>query len=197
MKRLALLVLSGLCFATYLHADDATNTEPEHHAAHEHGVGTLSIAISVEQVEIILESPAANLVGFEHTARTDEEKQKLLAATQTLQAADQLFTLPDAAQCKLDNASINTTIDGSHDADHAEANTHHDADHAEHAADSHSDIDVTWTYQCANAEAINSLGVKLFSAFPNGFTKLNAEWVTDTGASAAQLTADGELNLQP
>ena len=168
-------------------ADDTPTPEAhEQHAAHEHSIGTLSIAISVEQVEIILESPAVNLVGFEHTARTDAEKQKLLAATQTLQAADQLFILPAAANCQLDNAAIVANIDGDQTASSASADT-----------DSHSDIDVTWTYQCANADAINSLGVKLFSAFPNGFTKLNAEWVTDTGASAAQLTADGELNLQP
>ena len=183
MKRFALFTIASLCFATHLHAEETKATH-EQHGAHEHGVATLAIAISKDGAEIVLESPAANLVGFEHTARTDEEKQKLLAATQTLQAGDKLFTLSPDAGCKLDNAAISSNIEGESDKDH---------DHE--AGESHSDIDVTWSYSCSKPEALTNIGIKLFSAFPNGFTKLKTEWVTDKGASAKELNADAEITL--
>ena len=180
MKRFICLTLLGL-FATQLHAEETKATH-EQHGAHEHGVATLAIAVSKDGAEIVLESPAANLVGFEHTARTDEEKQKLLAATQTLQAGDKLFTLSPDAGCKLDNAAISSNVEGDNAKDHE-------------AGESHSDIDVTWSYSCSKPEALTSIGIKLFSAFPNGFTKLKAEWVTDKGASAKELNADTEITL--
>lgn len=186
MKRFICLTLLGL-FATQLHAEETKATH-EQHGAHEHGVATLAIAVSKDGAEIVLESPAANLVGFEHTARTDEEKQKLLAATQTLQAGDKLFTLSPDADCKLDNAAISSNVEGDNAKDH-EAKADHEA------GESHSDIDVTWSYSCSKPEALTSIGIKLFSAFPNGFTKLKAEWVTDKGASAKELNADTEITL--
>ena len=190
MQRFICLTLIGL-FATQLHAEETKSTH-EQHGAHEHGVATLAIAVSKDGAEIVLESPAANLVGFEHTARTDAEKQKLLAATQTLQAGDKLFTLSPDAGCKLDNAAISSNVEGDNAKDH-EAK----ADHDHEAGESHSDIDATWSYSCSKPEALSNIGVQLFSAFPNGFKQLNAEWVTDQGASAKALTADGTLNLQP
>ena len=184
------LIATGLLFNTAYTTAYAEEHEHEHeheqHGAHEHGVATLSLAIGKDGAEIQLESPAANLVGFEHTARTDEEKHKLLAATQTLQAGDKLFTLNSEAGCQLDNAEISTNIDGK--------TTKTDAHQSE---ESHSDMDVTWTYTCTNAAALKTVGVKLFSAFPQGFERIKAEWVTDKGASAAELTTDGDLNLQP
>ena len=69
-----------------LHAAQAANHEHSHahaheeHAsldAHEHGVASLNVALDGQTLEIQLQSPAMNLVGFEHEAKSDADKAKV------------------------------------------------------------------------------------------------------------------------
>ena len=71
MRRL----LFALPFALLpLAAAHAAHDEHEHHdehaslAAHEHGAAQLNVALEGQRLELALESPAMNLVGFEHAA---------------------------------------------------------------------------------------------------------------------------------
>ena len=65
--------------------------------AHTNTVLPLSLAAGAEGLEIILESPAANIVGFEHAASTDEDKKKLADAKAKLEAGADLFSInPEA-----------------------------------------------------------------------------------------------------
>lgn len=156
----------------------------EQHGAHEHGVATLSIAAGDEGVEIMLESPAINLVGFEHAASTDEEKQKLADAKAKLEAGAELFVMNSEAECSLKEAKVTSALLGN-----AEESEEHDA------GDTHSDMDVSWSFACSKPAELNEVSVKLFSAFPEGLHKLRAEWITDKGASAQELDKDDTLKL--
>ena len=78
-----------------LHAAQAANHEHSHahaheeHAsldAHEHGVASLNVALDGQTLEIQLQSPAMNLVGFEHEAKSEADKAWLVAATAPLAA---------------------------------------------------------------------------------------------------------------
>ncbi|MFN3785914.1 MAG: DUF2796 domain-containing protein [Thiothrix sp.] len=150
-----------------------TQDTHEQHGTHEHGVAALSLAIGDAGLEIMLESPAANLLGFEHTPDTDAEKQKLAAVESKLRAAENLFTLNGEAGCELKDVSIDTA--------QSEAG--------------HSDMDVAWAYACSKPADLKTVEVKLFSTFPDGFHKIKAEWVTAQGASAQELTQDGQITL--
>lgn len=68
MKKLSLTAAIALTVCA------AANAETERqHGAHEHGAAKLLIAQEGEHVEIILETPAYNIIGFEHMPSTEEQ----------------------------------------------------------------------------------------------------------------------------
>lgn len=168
--------------------DDHEHEGHEQHGAHEHGVANLSIAVGDKGVEIMLQSPAANIVGFEHAASSDEDKQKLAAAKAKLEAGADLFAINDSAGCELNSATVASALLG-HDEKHDE----HEHEHKD--GEAHSDMDTTWVFACAEPADVTEVSVKLFGAFPAGFEKINAEWVTAEGASAQELSEDTTLKL--
>ena len=161
----------------------------EQHGAHEHGVATLSIAVGDEGVEIMLETPAVNLFGFEHTASTAEEKQKLADIKARLEAGDELFSTNAESDCSLKDVDVVSALLGNAE----EAGSGHE--HADEDEEAHNDVDATWAYACAKPAELKEIAVKLFTAFPHGFQKINAEWVTDKGASAQELDKDAILKI--
>ena len=89
MVRLLLIVLCGL-------AGPALAAK-----AHEHGAARLSIAVDAPRITLALDSPLENLVGFEHSPRTDAERRVTEAALAQLRNAAKLFRIDPAAQCTL------------------------------------------------------------------------------------------------
>ena len=153
------------------HHDHDHDGERKDHAAHEHGAARLTVAVNDSGLEVMLETPAANVFGFEHQAETDEDKQAVSTAKAKLEG---VFAPNSDAACKL-------------------------ASHAVDASDEqegHSDVGASWTFTCANPDKLSSLGVQLFSAFPQGFKHVNAEWVTAAGAGAKELEQDATLQLR-
>ncbi|MFN4101491.1 MAG: DUF2796 domain-containing protein [Pararhodobacter sp.] len=93
--------------------------------------------------------------------------------------------------------------DHGHDHDHAEADHAHD-DHAheehthedghgheDHAHDhgGHSEFHARYTFTCDNPQALTSIGFPFFGHFPNA-REIEAQYVTDAGAGAAEITRD-------
>ncbi|TXH66276.1 MAG: DUF2796 domain-containing protein [Thiothrix sp.] len=182
------------------YANDQQNHEE--HAAHEHGAASLRLAIGTEGLEIMLESPAANLVGFEHTAQKDEDKKKLAEAKTKLETGAELFSINPEAVCTLKSAHIVSALLGNAETAKKEAEAHHEnkskKEHTEqeHPEDeTHHDMDVTWTFTCVKPAELKTISTKLFATFPDGFQKIKAEWLTDQGASAQELTTDATLTL--
>jgi len=62
--------------------------------AHEHGVGTLNIAIDGNSVAMEFEAPGADIVGFEYEAQSDVDLAAIDAALEKLVAPLDLFVLP-------------------------------------------------------------------------------------------------------
>lgn len=179
-----LFVLGNACAETQKPTEDPAHEEHEGHGAHEHGAAKLSIAVGAEGLEIALDSPAANVVGFEHIPATDNDKKKMKDTVDKLEAGDDLFELDAAAECELKDTEVLSALHG----DDMEKPILPEAGE-------HNDIAVTWSYACAKPAAVKTVGVKLFSAFPEGFQHINVEWLTDKGASAAVLDKDGSVQL--
>ena len=105
------------------------------HDAHRHGAGRLNIAMEGGEVYAELESPAANVVGFEHAPTTEAERASLDKAVATLQDGDRLFRFSPAADCRLlavDVASspkARARSTGGHDAQHESEIEHNAAQH--------------------------------------------------------------------
>lgn len=170
-----------------LHAAQAANHEHSHahaheeHAsldAHEHSVASLNVALDGQTLEIQLQSPAMNLVGFEHEAKSDADKAKVAAARQHLEQPQALFALPIEAKCALQDSELDSPLFGGH--------AHDEHEHADEHG--HSDIDASYRFACANAEALQTLELgSFFGTFP-GTEKLEVQLIGPSGQQGAELT---------
>ena len=120
--------------------------------AHQHGHGNLNIAIEGSTLYIELETPGADIVGFEHPARSDDDKAAIEDAKGRLSDPIGLFGIPSEASCTLVDVSIEPVgyglgmDDDDHDEhaedDHDDHDAHDDHDDEdEHAEDAHDDHD--------------------------------------------------------
>lgn len=200
------LFVSCLALASLSQAQtDQTEQPSEHeeHGAHEHGTAHLSIAIADQALEIHLDSPAANIFGFEHEAHSEADKKTLAEASAQLAAGADLFAFEPAAACKFKTAEIKT--EGAEPADHDEheaatqqtettkPTTHQ---HQTETNEAHQDLQVTWLFTCEQTDALKTITPTLFSRF-SGFKNLKVEWVSAKGASATQLVKDEPIQFAP
>lgn len=164
MRCVLALIAFGVVCATPASAQQ--QDEPQRQlGAHAHGVGKLDIAIERRSVEIELEAPGSDIVGFEHAAKTAEQKQAVTQARATLAKPLALFKLPDAAGCKLASAKVKLVGGGTHDHDHGHAKS----DKAK-PADTHSEFHAEYKLTCAKPELIQSIDFDYFKAFPRAET---------------------------
>jgi hypothetical protein len=158
---LATSALSSLLLCNSAMAESHTgHTE---HAAHEHGAARLTIATTDAGMEITLESPAANIFGFEHLASDEADHKTIHQAVNKLKAGDTLLIADSSAACTLASVDIESAQvdahskekhgehdaheahdehhdDDKHDDDHSdEKHADHDEHHDDHADDKHDD----------------------------------------------------------
>ncbi|ATG41615.1 DUF2796 domain-containing protein [Phaeobacter piscinae] len=173
--------------------------------AHEHGVGTLNIAIEDTTVSMEFEAPGADIVGFEYTAKSEADISAVNAALASLSSPLQLFAVPDSALCSMVDAHA-ALAGGEEHEDHADEHAHeeheheeHDSDHndshAEHAA--HSEFHANYTLDCAKPEALSNMTFAYFTAFPHA-QSVDVQVIKSTGARAYQVDRNAPvLNLEP
>lgn len=151
------------------------------HGAHEHGVAELTIAVDGALLQIELETPAMNLIGFEHRPRTDAQREALDSAVETLRDGALLFAFePAGARCAQRRATVLSSLLADDEDDEA----HHEDGH-DH--DDHADIFAAWGFECAGA-ALAGIDLRgLFSRFP-GTERLRVQAVTGQGQTARELT---------
>ncbi|MEH0761239.1 DUF2796 domain-containing protein [Vibrio sp. 16] len=114
------------------------------HEAHVHGEVELNIAQDGKELLMEITAPGADVVGFEHAPKNDEQKKILADAVATLNQADSVFTLSSAAGCHVEHVAVTHTLgkeSAHHDHDEHKHDDHHDHDHEEHKHDDHHDHD--------------------------------------------------------
>jgi hypothetical protein len=152
--------------------------QAQHQHAHVHGQLTLDVAVDGPTVVIAMESPLDNLVGFERAPRTDAEKKSAEDAVAQLRAADKLFAIDPAANCKLGPVELRSGALGLGNPDPAEA------------AAGHADLDATFSFNCTSAAAAKFIDVNLFSAF-KGMRQIDVQVATAQGQFKRQLKRPG------
>ncbi|MFQ2762707.1 DUF2796 domain-containing protein [Aeromonas caviae] len=188
MKAVTLL-LAAAAFGAQANHDEH---ESHSHGAHEHGHGHLNLVLDGNQLMIELQAPAADLVGFEHAANTDEEKAQYAKAVARLQQPDALFRFDPAAGCKLTQQELQAAKeDHDHEHEHEHEHEHDKADgaHDEHHHDDagHADMGAMYTYTCATPAKLTGLEATLFSLYPS-LEKLSVQGILPTGQTAVELT---------
>ncbi|WP_068119542.1 ZrgA family zinc uptake protein [Tropicimonas marinistellae] len=133
--------MTRLCLTTVLAAlaASAASAETRQLDAHEHGAGTLDIAIAGNIMEIALRAPGADIVGFEHSAESDADKAAVAEAIAALSDPAEYLTLPDAAECRATDTEAELESLG--EEDHHDDDEHAAHDHEESEADDHAHED--------------------------------------------------------
>ena len=165
--------------------------------AHEHGAAALNVAVSDSTLSIEFTAPAVNLVGFEHTATTEDQVQAIAQAEELL-ASGRVLGLPESAQCELTASNVEHETEGEH-ADEDHEKEHADDDHEkEHEGEekSHSEFHALLTYDCQNIEALTHIDVEIFLLFP-GNKEIHTQVITTTGQSGGELTPDAARLVLP
>ncbi|EPC3543179.1 DUF2796 domain-containing protein [Aeromonas hydrophila] len=184
MKAVTLL-LAAAAFGVQANHDEH---DSHGHGAHEHGHGHLNLVLDGNQLMIELQAPAADLVGFEHAAKSDEEKAQYAKAMAQLKQPDALFRFDPAAGCKLTLQELQAAKED-HDHDHDHDHQKSDGKHDEHQHDDagHADMGAMYTYTCANPAKLTGLEATLFSVYPS-LEKLSVQGILPSGQTAAELT---------
>lgn len=172
-----------------------TALQAQQHEAHVHGIATLSMAFEDTTLEMAFESPAANLLGFEHRAKDTEDRQRVEAIASTLRAPDKLFTFA-GTKCVTTDVALNTedliADEHKHKREH-EHEHHHDHGHSDGGkhGNEHREIKAEYRLSCENTAAIQSVSTSMFQRYP-GIEKINLMWVSDTGQGAATLSPSSD-----
>lgn len=158
---------------------NAVTAEVRQHGSHEHGAASLNVAIVEQTLAIEFIAPAANIVGFEHTPRTQAQKQAVSEAEAMLES-DAIFSFPPAAECTLSQAVMED--------EHEEHGEHEE--HAEHEQGeaAHSEFHAEYEYQCRQIERLTHVDVRLFEHFP-GNEEIAVQVITPNGQGGAVLTS--------
>jgi len=189
MRRLLLALPFALLPLAVAHAAGEHDHDHEHGSlgAHEHGVGRLNAALDGQPLELELESPAMNLVGFEHEATSDADKAKVAAARARLEKPLALFNLPAAAQCTLAQQELESPLFGD-EPDHEQHDEDEDADGDEHHHE-HSEIHAHYQFTCATPGALKHLDLAtLFKTFP-ATQKIQVQLISPSGQQGVEVTA--------
>jgi len=164
------------------------------HDAHVHGEARGNLSIDAGALQMTLEIPAFNLIGFEHTPANAEQRARLESAVADLESLAWV-DIDSAAGCTAVSVDIDTpglvaeaqhddhdhdAHDDGHDHDHAQGDSHdhhdhghnHDDDdsHDHHQSDhdhGHGSFEVTLSFDCARTAVPRWIDVDLFSDYDN------------------------------
>ena len=168
--------------------------------SHEHGHGTLNIAVEGKKLEMELEIPGADIVGFEHKAKSKQDKEAIKNAKKLLAKPLSLFVMPKDAKCEVVKAKVHLTgEDKKHDHHDHHKNKHkgHDHGHKKHKAHSHdhghkkkhkdhkheanhNEFHAEYEMKCADIKKIKSIQFDFFKTF-KGSEELDVTIISGKG----------------
>jgi len=166
--------------------------------AHEHGIGTLNIAIEAPLVVMEFHAPGADIVGFEYAAKSDADLAAISAALKTLEAPLDLFVLPKAARCAVQAVQVELESDTDHGANeedhqgHDDKHDHKHEDHGDHdeqkhaASSGHTEFHAEYSLICSNIEALTQIDFAYFEVFPNS-KQVALQLISQSGARAFDI----------
>ena len=184
-------LLLSLCFTAAL--PKAILAETRQHGRHEHGSAELNIAVAEQTLMVEYTTPVANILGFEHAAKTEKEKQALHEAEEVLKS-DRIISLPTDADCTLAHTAMQQEEEHEeHEAEHEE----HE-EHEEHVDDgpTHSEFHVVQEYRCGKIAALTYMDVNLFELFP-GNEEITVQIVSPAGQKGMELTPSNARLMLP
>lgn len=153
--------------------------------SHVHGELEMQMVQEGTRLSIRLQSPLANIVGFEYQPVDAEDKWKLNQAVSTFSSTDWLSM--EGQVCKTE--SVDVSYSWQKQTDHEE-HKHHDHDeHEQH--NTHASMFVDYELLCEQEKMVPAV-VDLFKHFP-AIERIDAQWINDSGQGATVLTPSQNL----
>lgn len=163
--RACALLLSALLATPAIAADKPA---ADRHKGHRHGAASLQVSVEGRILQIALEGPAENVLGFEHAPKTDAQKKAVTRAEEQLKQTAQLFVIPAAGECQAQPARVEMKLP------------------PPGSRETHSEVEAEWRWECAKPEALTQIDVALFKTFGR-LKELRVQVVTAKGQTAAVL----------
>ena len=168
---------------------------------HVHGAATLMLSGQGQQLEIMLESPAANLVGFEYHVSTPEQQATVEKVTQQLQTPSTLFAF-NGSDCLVSSVNVDmSAVSQAQTKHHSDDDKQHD-EHDKHPhmnvhksskKSVHSNITASYMLNCnrpiSQIKSINILLMKQFKAID----ELTVQWVMENHQGQKRLNHRSHL----
>lgn len=175
-----LLMASSLSFA------DAHDHNHDHGQldSHVHGMAQLDVVLEGSMLLVSLKAPAADLVGFEHSADGEDQVNQVYDMVGRMNLPETFWRLPEAAGCEYEEIHIeHHLLEDKHGLkdDHAHK---HDDDHDS----AHSDVVVDYYYTCENPEQLGLIRVNLFDTYPS-LHEIQVQLITPAGQQGLTLNA--------
>ncbi|WP_299199621.1 DUF2796 domain-containing protein [uncultured Amphritea sp.] len=185
-------LLSGVLLALVAPVVVAEGIERQFES-HEHGKAVMTVVLEGKALQIEINSPAANIVGFEHAPADKQQKDALISVIGQLKKPEQLFVFPDGSACLADLAEVQTTMMDDHETDHDhEASHDHETGHqadSGHDGDNHSDFQLSYQFHCGSPALLKGFSVELFEYYPQ-MKQLQVQLIGPSGQSYQQLDED-------
>ncbi|MFK5981208.1 MAG: DUF2796 domain-containing protein [Rhizobiaceae bacterium] len=159
----------------------AAETERQH-GAHEHGVSQLKIALDGKLLQFELEAPGSDIVGFEHEAENETQKESIQSALSMLGDPMSIFDFPVAARCSV--TASDAKFETEHEEEH-EGKKHDDHDDEE----GHAEFHVSYSLTCTSPQSLANLGLKFFDLFPEA-KELEVEAISNNGQLVLEIKRD-------
>ena len=169
----SLTALAVVAVPAVLTASNGLAAEKRELGSHEHGAATLQLAVEDDTVEIVLEVPGRNIVGFEHAPETDEQGAAVEEARRRLADPLSLFSMAGATGCTVAEAEVELHREGDHNA-----------------------FEASYALSCGDAVAITGIGTTLLELYPT-IERIEVEYATPAGQGAGELTADAPFVALP
>ena len=157
----------GIAAVSCFSASALAAEEFESHHAHEHGVAALNVAIEGKRVDIGIDTPAINVIGFEHQPRTAAEQAAVKKADAALHDVTRLFVFTPAAACHSTRMQVHSPQWPS--------------------TSEHADYEASYSFDCDKPDALTSIDMPLVNEMAAG-TKLRVQLTSATKQDAAELT---------
>lgn len=159
--------------------------EQRSRGAHVHGIATVNVAVEGGTFVVMLETPAANVTGFEHAPGSDAERELVARAASRL-GSGEAFTPDPGAGCERQSAEVESAL-----LDETPEHRHGDDDHAhddDHGAEGHADFEAVLTWNCTRPEALATVRINLFEMF-DGFDTITVNVAAPAGQIRIEATA--------
>jgi hypothetical protein len=195
------------CFVVLLAGILASQVQAQSGHAHVHGEAQVNIIFDESILMLELETPAANLLGFEHTPKNTEESERLSTVSRELESHQRIVKVPDSCQqlnkaiewpFALEPSSVSEAEEESH-SEHDDHDHHHHGDHSvetEQEDSQHKDIRLVYEWQCSKTEMLE-FNFELFQNY-SGFEKVTVQWIAFGRQNSTVLNANRViLSIEP